>query len=304
MKRRTLPIALTALGLAVPAIVPASSAAVASPASGPYSGMGTCPTGSPQLQSPDNALVGCVVSTVGGGSFTIGGTTVTLTQPMTVKFGVYWPNNGPTLTFPDGRVSPVFTTVAPTDGVELSAPPVTVPIIPGIPDILPGLTSVTVQIVAAGPITGFAPTSAGENHPLFKLPIKLHLQGSLLGPSCFIGSDRTPIVLAPTAGTTSPPPPNQPVTGNAGNVTFTHDPKSVNVWNLDGTGARLVDNSFAVPGATGCGLFDTADWLVDKILGVPSTAGHNAVTQNSVASSVALDTGISDLINTIGAARG
>ena len=304
MKRRALSITLTALGLAVPAAGPASATTATHPSSSPYTGMGTCPTGSAQLQNPGNELVGCVVSTVGGGSFTVGATTVAITQPMTVKFGIYWPKNGPSVSFPDGRISPVFSTVAPTDGVELSASPVTVPVLPGIPNILPGLTSVTVQIEAAGPVTGFAPTSAGEDYPVFKVPIKLHLESPLLGGSCFVGSDRAPIVLAPTAGTTSPPPPNKPVTGDAGNVTFARDPASVNLWNLDGTGARLVDDSFAVPGASGCGLFDTADWLVDEILGVPSAAGHNSVTQTGVASSVALDTGISDLINTIGAARG
>ncbi len=52
-----------------------------------------------------------------------------------------------------------------------------------------------------------------------------------------------------------------------------------------GTGTKLVDNSFAAPGANGCGgiLYSWAvDPFVNSIVGVPSAAGTNtAVLENS-----------------------
>jgi hypothetical protein len=270
--------------------------------SGPYTGMGTCPTSSAALQKPDNAIVGCVVATIGGGGFTVGTTKVNLTSPMTVKFGMYWSATGPTVTFPDDTTAALFSTAAPTDGKELTASPLDVPI-PGLSNFWPGVTSAIVLIEPAGPVTAFAPLSAGENYPLFKLPIKLHLLNAFLGLNCYVGSTSSPIVLSPTAGTTSPPPPNRPVTGDPGTIAINADPNGFGASVIGFGGATMVDNALSVPGAHGCGLFDSADWIVNSLFGVPSAAGHNAITLTGVGSAIAVDSSVGDLINAINATR-
>ncbi|GAA2045417.1 hypothetical protein GCM10009839_56700 [Catenulispora yoronensis] len=283
--------------------VAASPAAASTPQpSGPYAGMGTCPVASPQLQNPNNAVVGCVVATIGGGGFTVGSTKVNFSSPMTVKFGMYWAADGPTVTFPDETTAALFSTATPTDGTELSASPLNVPI-PGLANFWPGVTSAIVLIEPAGPVTAFAPLSAGENYPLFKLPIKLHLLNAFLGLNCYVGSTSSPIVLSPTAGTTSPPPPNRPATGDPGSIAITADPNGYGASVIDFAGATLVDNALSVPGAHGCGILDSADWIVNSLFGVPSAPGHNTVTLTGVGAAIAVDTSVSDLTTAINATR-
>lgn len=302
---RRLRAAAAALGAG--SLIAAAGAAPASAATapgGPYAGMGTCPLSSPALQNPDDGAVGCVVAVVDGGSFTIGSQVVTIpaSAPVTTEFGVYWPNNGPVVSFPDGNSAEVFSTVAPTDGKELTAAPIDVPI-PGIANFWPGVTSAITQIEPAGPVSGFTPLAAGESYPVFKLPIRLHLENAFLGPDCYVGSASAPIVLEPTTGTTSPPPPNKPITGDPGTIGFGNDPNGYGDAIVGFTGATLVDNSLAVPGASGCGPFGGFDWIVDLLFGLPSAAGHNAVTFKGVNTTLAVDTSISDLTGAITASE-
>jgi hypothetical protein len=175
--------------------------------------------------------------------------------------------------------------------------------IPGLSNFWPGVTSAIVLIEPAGPVTAFAPLSAGENYPLFKLPIKLHLLNAFLGLTCYVGSNSNPIVLSPTAGTTSPPPPNQPITGDPGSIAINADPNGYGTSVIGFSGATMVDNALPVPGAHGCGLFDSADWIVNSLFGVPSAAGHNTITLSGVGATIAVDPSISDLTNAINATR-
>ncbi len=289
-----------ALLLAVGVTGPASAA---SAPTGLYAGMGTCPLTASQLTSSSSAEVGCVVATIGGGSITIGGINVPLAGTITSKFGFYFPDNGPTVTFPDGNVSDLFTTVAPTDGNELVGPVLDVPI-PGLSNYVPGLTSAFVQVELAGPITEFAPLSIGENYPLFELPLKFHLWNAFLGTSCYVGSTSSPILLKPTAGTTAPPAPNTAITGNAGTVALNSDPNGYGDLIVGFSGATLVDNSFSVPGASGCGLIPgSANWLVNLLFGLGSAAGHNSATLSNVNTTLAADSSISDLTSAIQASE-
>lgn len=282
----------------------AAPASAASAPGGYYTGMGSCPLASAQLQSSSNGAVGCVVATVSGGSFNVGSIAVPLptTSPMTVKFGVYWPNNGPTASFPDGNEVNIFSTVAPTDGQELVGNPIDVPI-PGISNYFPGVTSAITQVQLAGSITNFAPLSTGENYPLFRLPIKLHLLNAFLGLSCYVGSNSSPIVLNPTAGTTSPPSPNKPITGDSGTISINGDPNGFGAAIVGFSGASLVDNSFSVPSASGCGIDGSLDWLVNLLFGLSSSAGHNTLTFASVNTTLAFDPSISDLTSAIKASE-
>jgi hypothetical protein len=107
-------------------------------------------------------------------------------------------------------------------------------------------------------------------------PARIHLKNPVLGEGCYLGSESSPIELHLTDGTTSPPPPNQPITGKAGNTVSEIEEGYEAVTTSQST---LVDNSFSVPPAEGCGgeLASVIDPLVDRALGLESPAGHNTV---------------------------
>lgn len=104
------------------------------------------------------------------------------------------------------------------------------------------------------------------------LPVKVKLSNPLLGESCYIGSNSSPISLPLTTGTTKPPLPNKPISGNIGKIEVKNGGSLINVKEN-----TLVNNSFAAPEAEGCGgIFSfLIDPLVDAKLGLPAAAGHN-----------------------------
>ncbi len=106
------------------------------------------------------------------------------------------------------------------------------------------------------------------------LPVRTHLKNTLLGEACYIGSEAHPIQLHLTDGTTSPPEPNKPIKGKLGNPK-TEEEKG---WeSIKITENSLVDNSFSVPVAEGCGGFFAflIDPIIDSKLGLESKSGHN-----------------------------
>jgi hypothetical protein len=114
---------------------------------------------------------------------------------------------------------------------------------------------------------------AGEGTAL-SLPVRVHLENPLLGRRCYIGSSTDPIVFNLTVGTTSPPPPNKPITGKFGLIGVKDEFNFIEV-----TGHVQVDNAFSAPEATGCGgpLAFLIDPLINKKIGLPSPAGYNTI---------------------------
>lgn len=103
------------------------------------------------------------------------------------------------------------------------------------------------------------------------IPIKVRLENLLLGMECHIGTNSNPVVLNLITGTTSPPPPNTPITGRFGEVSF--EARGITI-----IGNVNVENSFAVPGATECGLgLGLINALVNLKLNLPSAAGNNSI---------------------------
>ena len=115
--------------------------------------------------------------------------------------------------------------------------------------------------------------------PIVTLPIKIQLTGAGLGPTCFIGTDQNPIVLHPE------------------NTSLAGASLAFNIFDPDGTpdpngpigaivlnGAIQGDNTFAVPGASGC----TDDNTVNALLGLPSPSGANNLVLLDASSAVAL----------------
>jgi hypothetical protein len=105
-----------------------------------------------------------------------------------------------------------------------------------------------------------------------RLPIKVRLVNVLLGMDCRIGTNSRPVNLNLIVGTTSPPPPNRPVTGRIGET-------SLFERGIIFRGNVNVENAFAVPGASECGLgLGLINSLVNLRLRLPSAAGNNEMS--------------------------
>jgi hypothetical protein len=111
------------------------------------------------------------------------------------------------------------------------------------------------------------------------LPVKVKLDNPILGSNCYIGTNSSPARINLTTGTTSPPAPNRPISGSIGTPSFDEETGILTLANT-----ISVDNAFAVPGASGCGLLGIANPLVNLKLKLPSAGGNNAmIVENNVA---------------------
>ncbi|MGW4697956.1 hypothetical protein ACWEO1_36900 [Kitasatospora cineracea] len=295
-RRRLLPPAAVLAGAALLAgVAPGSASAATAAAPGaPYTGMGNCPVAAPAMTNPENLQVGCLVSVTNAGKFTLGSTVVAFNSPITLQFGFYWDKSAPEVSFPDGSSANQYTVVPPTSAPLLSAPMVQINI-PGIQNFLPGITSVFAQVELAGPVTKFTPLATGEPYPVFQLPIKLHLYNALFGAHCYVGSDSAPLLLKPTTGATTPTGSTPPMTGDPGTLGYDPDPNGHNALVISETNASLVDNTFAVPGASGCGLLGSLNQIIDWTMGLPAAPGKDSVSFQQTNASFALDTDVADL---------
>jgi hypothetical protein len=111
------------------------------------------------------------------------------------------------------------------------------------------------------------------------LPLKVKFINPFLGESCYAGSDAEPIAVELTAGTTSPPPPAEPMTGQAGHIAGFYKKKFGGIAE-----ASLVSNTFAAPGVQGCGAEagwqEEVDSAINSKVGLPSPAGMNSTRIN------------------------
>lgn len=138
-----------------------------------------------------------------------------------------------------------------------------------------GFTGVNATVEIAGPASNVEVNIVNllfETGTAISLPVKIKLSNAILGSHCYIGSNSNPIVIDFTTGETSPPPPNEPISGSAGALE-TNESETL----LTLSGGQLVNNSYAAPGAHGCGgLFSfLVDPLVNSLIGLPSPAGTN-----------------------------
>ncbi len=114
-----------------------------------------------------------------------------------------------------------------------------------------------------------------------QIPLKIHLINGALGTSCYVGSNAHPLKLSLTTGTTTPPPPAKPLTGK------NPEGGSPGEEILRASGGTFVANSFAVPGAEGCGLKSgtgvpaiKVNGLINETIGLPAPAGASEMVQN------------------------
>jgi len=204
----------------------------------------------------------CLVAHTTGGEFKLANTTVHITKPITVQGGLI---EGSTVLVPAAN------------GETLSKTPLTVG--GGLLGV-EGLEAIGGEVTAttelAGPVGIFEENLEGAG-PAVVLPIKVKLENPVLGEACYVGAGAEPILLHLTTGTTAPPAPNKPISGNPGKASFN---EALTIITINGT--SLVDNSFAAPGASGCGggLSGVLDEVLDLKVGLPSAPGNNTAILN------------------------
>lgn len=254
LKRLRLPVAMVA-GLALVALM-APLAHAAEPAPG-YEKFAGCPS-----KAEDPLVLQCVYATITGGTFQMGSKEVPLEKPMTLSGGLQ--SDGGVVANAKGGLSVVKQKV-PGGIVGLT----------GLTWLLEFFGNETLTLYAATELAGQPTLKSGILH----LPIRVHLINSLLNNACYVGTFEHPIELNLITGTTSPPPPNEPITGKAPKSSFNPTTKIVTQ-----TGGEYVDNSFAAPGASGCtltvfGIPISINGLVDSQSGLPAAAGTNTTRQ-------------------------
>jgi len=112
-----------------------------------------------------------------------------------------------------------------------------------------------------------------EEGTALTLPVRVHLKNPLLGNSCFIGSEKSPVQLHLTTGKSGT------LKGNRGEAETLEEKEQVMLRLFENS---LVDNTYTAPVAEGCGEFFSflIDPIVDAKLGLPSAAGKNKAVLN------------------------
>lgn len=280
LRKRTL---LTTLALMVPlAALTTAPSALATP-KGPYEVFKNCPASTIAKISEESL---CLYGLTTSGKFAIKKTTVPINQTITLQSGAIPLGEG------------VYALEPATNGESLSKTELNVP--GGLLDLInceeikgegffEKAERATCKAIFENKTTGVTATTeivANEHNPAIlnlghlifaegtalTLPVRVHLKNPFLGNNCYIGSESNPIELQLTTGTTSPPKPNEPITGNTG--TFTEESLILTIHEN-----TLVDNAWSAPSTEGCGELLTIkgflDSLVNTKLGLPSTAGNN-----------------------------
>jgi hypothetical protein len=239
---------------------------------GAWASFDRCPVDDPAMLATQGFNISTGAGTIGlclsanstHGSITIGNLT-TKTGNTNLQIGLVGSNGLGT-----------FTVIAPSAG-SLVADPVqlTTPVGP-----------VTAVTESAGTPSNFCLFCGIEaDQPILTIPIKIHLESPTLGPDCTIGTHKNPILLNPQNTDLS----------NAKSVGafFSFDADGVPDSTPGPDGALLVtglvqgDDTFAVPGATGCGPNGSLDAEVDSVAGVPSPSGSNNLVLDDASSGLA-----------------
>lgn len=256
MKLRGFYSLLAAIAAVAVMALAAAAAQADTPAKG-YERFAGCPS-----TNENPAVTGCTRSVIKSGHFQMGSKDVPITNPITLTGGIT--ENGDIVANSKGGLTPVKQKV-PGGVIGLT----------GLTWLLEFLGSDALTLYAVTEIAGVP--NLGES---LKLPIKVHLINPVLGKNCYVGSFSNPINLNLITGTTSPPPPNQPITGKE--PEFSVEPDGV----LVGKDGTFVDNSFSAPGASGCTLTlfgfipISINGLVNSQSGLPAPAGTNETVQN------------------------
>jgi hypothetical protein len=291
LRTRTLAIAVTALVLPVTALASASPA-MAEP-KGIFKIFKECPTEVPVVEV-------CNYNTTSSGEFKLGSTTVPINKNIIQQGGLIPTGN------PENERE--FFGFPAKNGESLSKTALNVP------GGLTGLIDCTKLVepfkawckaaLESGPLEVTATTElvANEKNPVIfneqhlseekgvavQLPVRVHLKNTVLGNSCYIGSESSPIELELTTGATSlakPPAGWKSIHGKKGTPETLEEKGLVSLRVKNNS---LVDNTFTAPGAEGCGEAEIffvkfkgfLDGIVNEKSKIPNAAGENTAILN------------------------
>jgi hypothetical protein len=274
-KHRTRVVATALLAVALAALGLAGSAQAK--LVGNYTKFAQCPYTNLEVKK-------CVYSVTNSGEVVLGNKKVPIEKQVILKGGYGKQVEG---------IAPFF---AATDGITLSKAPQNVPggLLGIVPDASsPFLVKALIKFFLENSLTGVNSTLelakpaseirvnenglAAESGVALKLPVMVHLENPFLGKSCYVGSSASPITWNLTTGETAPPGPNKAIKGSAGAIEFLEEGRI-----LESKGAKLVDNAWSAPTATGCG--GILSFLVTPIINAQlgtTTAGHNTAILNN-----------------------
>jgi hypothetical protein len=266
-------------GLSIAAAATASLALAASASAGPptgdYAQFNHCPQADPTVTS-------CLYSEVTSGSFTLGTSSVPINKTIVLQGGI---GSDPD-TFQTYFVNAVGADTLSQTGLDVPG---------GLLGIVQGsgftgalLAAFEAAVHSANGVTATAELVAPVQinlvnfilgiQPALTLPVRIHLENPFLGSNCYIGSSGSPVNLAMTTGTTAPPSPNTPITGSTGTTTFSPDGNITTI-----SGFTLVNNSFSVPAASGCGYWPFVSLITAAVNlkeGLPAASGQNTAIFN------------------------
>jgi hypothetical protein len=217
------------------------------------------------VNCPINLGKACTYAETLSGEFKMGSKQVPITTPVILQGGLAYLG---TETLP--LIPPRFGAEAMSKSTQTIPGGLT-----GLTELIGGPVYATAEIAGAPSDVLVTAVFLGFGHDTaVQLPIKVHLENPILGPNCYIGSDANPIVLHLTDGTTKPPPGTEPISGKIGTNEGRDKGRLITFINN-----TLVDNTFPVPAATGCG----TGFLLEPIItaavnldaGLPAAAGKN-----------------------------
>jgi hypothetical protein len=242
-----------------------------------------------QCPLEDPTLVDCVVVHTKGGEMRIGSLTTPFSRSILSLDGglLEGPTQEPTIFAAPVNGVIMQPTPMPVPGglsrvLEASALPHALGVLSGKLESV-GLGELTATVEVAGPasaITLSLQNAFNQNGVVLEEPLKIKLASPVLGEHCYIETDSDPIHVQFTEEKTDPPPPNLPIEGAIGPVFLAEEATMFVV-----PGNSLVDNSFVVPAASGCGgsLAPAIDEIIDSKLKLPSPAGRNTLVLDSTA---------------------
>lgn len=270
---------LARFGLATLAVAGALSCAAdgAAAHTGEFARFDYCP-------STTEGVIKCIYSVTNSGSIVLGSKTTPIVNPVVLQGGYglansehfakfYGATNGDTLSKTPQPVPGGLAGLVPPE----SSPPL-------IKSLLAlafenGFTGVNATLELAKPASEIELSNFNlliEEEVALKLPVKIHLENPFLGEACYVGSNSNPIIWNLTTGTTSPPGPNEPISGKAGFIAVEENEELVK-----DTENVLVDNAWSAPEASGCGgllLAPIVDPIIDLSVGLPAASGKNSAT--------------------------
>jgi hypothetical protein len=279
--RKSTRIAMIGALAAAAALIPAGSASAVT-LKGEWAPFTRCPVDDPAILGTDGSqsVALCLASRSPSGSIKLGNTTAT-TGNSDLQFGLISSSGTLSLVSPSGGGIVADPAQVPGGLLGLMCPS-NVPLVSAVCRQATNndLNNVTATVQPAGAPSDFdlaAGLSVGQ--PILTLPVKIHLQNPLLGSNCFIGSNSNPILLRP-----------KNLTGPTASITrFDGDgtPNSAGVMLTIGlSGASQGDDSFAVPGATGCGTLGLLSPAINLKTGLPSATGNNNLVLNNASTSL------------------